>query len=485
MTTNRQLTDTALEAALARYAGRVSADGLQAGIMADVAATEQARRPLFALPGWLDRPVAPGRLAAIPTVAWVLLLTGLLLGLVVGGLAGGLWRGPDRAVVVAPSPSASPVTPSPFATLAATPAPIGSMTRARTCHSATLLADGRVLLIGGDMGHRPNESTAELYDPQTGLFTPAGTMRSEDLACHSAITLRDGRVLTLGGADSFSGHWAETWDPATGAFTTVAGIPSDDIVAAGPLPAGRVLVLLPRGTKAELLDPVSGVYVETGSLAVGRDSESVTMLMDGRVLVAGGEPWLDGNDRASVGAWPTALEVYDSATGAFAAAGTLAAGRAGHTAILLADGRVLMVGGYSDLDGRVASDLAVPLASAETWDPATGTTSPTGSMTTARFGPTATLLADGRVLITGGVSDRGVAVASAEIWDPATGAFTPTGSMVQARRGHAAVRLRDGTVLVTGGTISTGAWLGDTALYLASAEIYDPTTGTFGPVGAP
>jgi hypothetical protein len=104
MTTNRQLTDAALEASLARYAGRVSANGLQAGIMADVAATEQAHRPLFVLPGWLDRPVAPGRLAAIPTVAWVLLLTGLLLGLVVGGLAAGAFRR-DVAVV---TPIATP-----------------------------------------------------------------------------------------------------------------------------------------------------------------------------------------------------------------------------------------------------------------------------------------------------------------------------------------------------------------------------------------
>jgi hypothetical protein len=124
MTTNKPLlTDTALEAALARYAGRVSATGLQAGIMADVAATEQARRPLLALPGPLAHPAAPGRLAAIPTVAWVLLLTGLLLGLVVGGLAGGLWRSPDRAVVVVPSRSpVATVNPAVATVLATTKA---------------------------------------------------------------------------------------------------------------------------------------------------------------------------------------------------------------------------------------------------------------------------------------------------------------------------------------------------------------------------
>jgi hypothetical protein len=99
MTTNKQhLTDADLEAALARHVARISAEGLKGGIMADVAATGQVRGPVFALAGWLTRPVAPGRLAAIPTVAWVLLLTGLLLGLAVGGLTAGVFRR-DLAVV--------------------------------------------------------------------------------------------------------------------------------------------------------------------------------------------------------------------------------------------------------------------------------------------------------------------------------------------------------------------------------------------------
>lgn len=109
MTTNTRLPDAALEALLARYAGRVSADGLQAGIMADVATTEQARRPILALPRWHARPAASGRLAAVPTVAWVLLLTGLLLGLVAGGLAGGLWRGPDREATILATTKAHPL----------------------------------------------------------------------------------------------------------------------------------------------------------------------------------------------------------------------------------------------------------------------------------------------------------------------------------------------------------------------------------------
>jgi hypothetical protein len=128
MTTNRQLTDAALEVALARYAARVSAVGLQASIMADVAATEQVRRPLLALPDSLARPAAPGRLAAIPTVAWVLLLVGLLLGLVVGGLAGGPWRDSDRAAVIAPSPwpmaTIDPAVATILATTKAKPLPV-------------------------------------------------------------------------------------------------------------------------------------------------------------------------------------------------------------------------------------------------------------------------------------------------------------------------------------------------------------------------
>ena len=145
-------------------------------------------------------------------------------------------------------------------------------------------------------------------------------------------------------------------------------------------------------------------------------------------------------------------ELYDPATDTFSPTGSLATARGLHTATLLADGRVLIAGG-----GPASWAIeGAYLASAELYDPKTGTFSPTGSMATPREDHTATLLADGRVLIAGGndVGDHGVA--SAELYDPKTGTFSPTGSMTTARGFHTATLLADGRVLIAGG--DPAAW---------------------------
>ena len=152
-----------------------------------------------------------------------------------------------------------------------------------------------------------------------------------------------------------------------------------------------------------------------------------------------------------------------AASGDFTPTGKLTTARAEHTATLLPNGKVLIAGG--------AGDGFQPLASAELYDPSTGMFTPTGSMTTVRSGHTATLLANGKVLIAGG-SDSGVSfqpLASAELYDPSTGMFTPTGSMTTVQRTGLATLLQDGRVFVAGGT---------------SAEVYDPAAGTFAPTGA-
>ncbi len=195
-----------------------------------------------------------------------------------------------------------------------------------------------------------------------------------------------------------------------------------------------------------------------------RELHTATVLSDGRVLIAGGVDM----DIPEV---LVSAELYDAATGTFSPTGPMATARAGHTATLLSDGRVLIAGGRN-LDG--GRDW-IALSSAELYDPATGTFSPTGPMATARTGHTATLLSDGRVLIAGGDAGGDV-VTTAELYDPKTGTFSPTGSLATARELHTATLLSDGRVLIAGGS--------DGSRDLASAELYDAKTGAFSPTGS-
>ena len=337
-----------------------------------------------------------------PAMAWVLLLATLLLALVVGGLAAGSWRR-EQAVVIAPSPTP---TAMPTAMPTATPAPTtppatstGSMTTARSWHTATLLADGRVLIAGGSESSK-DLASAELYDPKTGTFSPTGPMTTAR-PYHTATLLADGRVLIVGGGAQ-------------------NGLGVSEVLSSG-----------------EIYDPKTRTFSPTGPMTTDRAVHTATLLDDGHVLVTGG---------VGAEAQLASAELYDPKTGTFSPTGSMTTARDYHTATLLADGRVLIAGGYPGSSGGEG------LASAEVFDPKTGTFSPTGSMTTARVWYTATLLADGRVLIAGGT--RGVwdeIYASAELYDPTTGRFGPTGPMTTARVRHTATLLADGRVLITGG----------------------------------
>jgi len=231
---------------------------------------------------------------------------------------------------------------------------------------------------------------------------------------------------------------------------------------------GRILVAGGYGSNkilasAELYDPATGRFSPTGAMSAPRAAITAVRLADGRVLVAGGD---------SPGALASA-ELYDPRTGTFSPTGSMSSPRGYNTATLLPDGRVLAAG------GRDGSDSGNSALSAELYDPATGTFSPTGPLTNGHARHTATLLADGRVLIAAGDAAGFVQTTSAELYDPATGTFSTTGSMTTARVLHAATLLDDGRVLITGG-------YGDSMLddgVLASAELYDPATGTFGPAG--
>jgi hypothetical protein len=153
-------------------------------------------------------------------------------------------------------------------------------------------------------------------------------------------------------------------------------------------------------------------------------------------------------------------------------AGPMNVGRVGATATLLPDGRVLVAGGGTD--------------TAELYNPATRQFTPTAKMPVTVSYATATLLPDGNVLVAGGEHGPGLAqVTSAELYDPAAGTWTATGSMNTARSGQTATLLPDGDVLVAGGGCNIGhdCDAGSFLNTLASAELYDPATGTWAKTG--
>ena len=219
---------------------------------------------------------------------------------------------------------------------------------------------------------------------------------------------------------------------------------------------------------AEVYNPKTASFALTGSMKTARAGPTATLFADGRVLIAGGSLVAPGS-----GSKPTAsAELYDPKTGKFRSTGSMDVARVGHTATLLANGRVLIVGG----DGPSG-----PLASAELYDPKTGKFSLTGLMAVPRTGDTATLLPNGRVLITGGADSiydnlPANVLASAELYDPASGTFSPAGSMETGREFQTATLLPNGHVLIVGGAdgLPPPSPLMTTTIARESAELYEP-----------
>jgi hypothetical protein len=264
------------------------------------------------------------------------------------------------------------------------------------------LNDGRVLIVGGDQigstGLFETIAAGDVYSPVTRSWTATQPMSSPRVG-HAATTLSDGRVLIVGGAIvRADGNFdflatAELYNPATNSFTATGSLLEPRAGhSAVRLQSGRVLIVGCSFTSVgELYDPLTGSFSVSGSPVENRCNATATLLRNGLVLIAGGQSVTGFNHLRTA-------ELYDPATGTFRATGSMATARAEHTATLLPDGRVLIVGG--SVGGEGVADVA--LASAEIYNPATGAFSPAGNMATARAGHTASLLSDGQVVIVGG-----------------------------------------------------------------------------------
>ena len=410
----------------------------------------------------------------------LLLVGGGALAAVIGvGVLGWSVSRPDPGPGVSTSPSvprlsaspssASPSSASPDSSPSLVPArapawtATGAMTTARMRYTATLLLDGKVLVAGGVTGQNGDRSTnsAELYDPGSGTWSATGSMH-DGRDSHTATLLQNGTVLVAGGMESQLAT-AELYDPSSGTWTATAGsqLAAGEGHTATLLPNGKVLVVGGNGNPriAELYDPASGTWTATGRPMIRDHVEhTATLLPDGRVLVAGGPP--NGRDNGS----PTA-ELYDPSTGSWTVTGNMVRVRLGHTATLLPDGRVLVAGGTSEGNSKST-------ASAEVYDPGSGSWTATGDMVALRIGGwTATPLTDGMVLVVGGFRSGGDGMlASAELFDPSTGTWTAAPNMDTPLANQTATLLPDGRVLVAGGASSDGK-------PLASAELYDPGVG--------
>lgn len=425
-----------------------------------------------------------------------------------GILVGLFLVGCNSAVV--PSPSAAPAQPSRSTSTIATPssgsgqsltptpsrsaAPpskpavwldAGRLHEPRDATHVVVVGKGEVLVVGSDYmtswmsacGASTNGSdSVEIGNPQTGVWKT--TTKLPNLRdAPAVVALPDGRALVTGGAAGESVGWSAysstyVFDPATRRWSRSGLLnTARTATAAAVLLDGRVLVAggtyLDRASQdatrtldtAEIWDPRTGGWSQAGRLEKTRDSASAVTLADGRVLIVGGTVNLE-----SAPIQQASAEIYDPTTGRWSAAGTLATARSGFVLVALRDGGAIAAGGL----GGLGTTGSAYLLTVERFDPVANSWSPTGDLPTPVAGATGLRLADGRVLLAGGSAgapqqfgdDPSTFVtgltADAELFDPASGMWTATTPMPSPRAGASAVLLTDGSAVFAGGSASEG-----------------------------
>jgi N-acetylneuraminic acid mutarotase len=315
----------------------------------------------------------------------------------------------------------------------------------RQTPAISALTDGRILVTGGRQDDRPL-AAADLYDPSTngvGTTAPLSTARYN----HSATMLPEGKVLVVGGQSTETGFvaTAEIYDPIADRWSSAGALATARAGHTATLmPGGQILVAGGHNSRrfletVELYDPVANAWTTAPPMNSARSGHTATLLPGGLLLVAGG---FGGKSQAGA-------ERYNPADNTWTTAGSLADGRFGHTATPLPDGKVLVAGGLNSAHGGTY------LASVETYDPVANGWAGAPAMGGARAFHTATPLLDGEILVLGGKDGRRL-LASAERYDPAKNGWTSAGSLRIARWLHTATLLSGRRVLVVGGMTEAG-----------------------------
>jgi N-acetylneuraminic acid mutarotase len=342
---------------------------------------------------------------------------------------------------------------------------VGDMLAAHEKHAAESLLTGEVLILGGGS---EGGTSFEVYDPVARRFHKAGKMVATCEWGHRTVRLQDGRILALGGCNMMTpGTHIQVYDPKREQllyfgdmylprdYAVVVRL-KDSLLIAGGYGGDRMYGERHRCLReAEVFDLRIGESTAFVDMNAARTVHTGTLLQDGTVLIAGG---ISYSSLHSTSIEQTA-EIYHPQTREFSLTGHMGVERACHTAILLNDGRVLIVGGHGHSYNA--------LNSAEMYNPMTGTFSIVSVMNTARYDHTATRLQNGYVLIAGG--NEGAPsfnrLDSVEVYDPYSNVFHQVSSMNVCRDRHTATLLKDGNVLIVGGTgIDNEA--------LCSAEVY-------------
>lgn len=349
-----------------------------------------------------------------------------------------------------------------------TEAPVLATPRSR--HSVTLLADGRVLIAGGE--NAGTLGSVEIYSADPAAVAMAASL-SVPRSSHTATLLSDGRVLVAGGGNGGTAQASvEVYDPASATWSVMAPLAAArSHHGAVRLDNGKILViggLAADGSalsSCELYDPSTGQWTGTGPLQQARARHATVVLPNGRVRVLGGE--------VAPAQATASAEEYNPATGLWAwvkngaEIASMAQPRSHHTATLLPTGRTLVIGGAGG--GGVVEMMSYNQGSLNGAD----------SYPTPSSSRQATLLADGRVLVTGGAASKPgpppYADDEAHIFDYRTQTWSAAAPMMTPRESHTATLLKDGRVLVTGGTDlkrpQPGFW--------AESEIYNPINNTW------